>query len=144
VPGQGLQSRVGCGQLYDLCMLRGATYVAFIPVTDVPAATSFYADTLGLQVTDENPYAVVLDAAGTMLRLTKVETLSPQPFTIAGWKVADMATSVASLRGRGVDFLRFDGMEQDETGVWVAPGGDCVAWFKDPDGNTLSITSFAT
>lgn len=124
-------------------MLSGATYVAFIPVTDVPAATSFYTDTLGLPVTDENPYAVVLDAGGTTLRLTKVETLSPQPFTIAGWRVADMATSVASLRGRGVDFLRFDGMEQDETGVWVAPGGDRVAWFKDPDGNTLSITSFA-
>jgi len=123
-------------------MLRDAPLIAFIPVRDVAASTSYYADVLGLAVTDQNPYAVVLDAGGTMLRLTKVDNFSPQPFTIAGWQVADMAAAVTALHGRGIDFQRFDGMDQDESGVWTAPGGDRVAWFKDPDGNTLSITHF--
>jgi hypothetical protein len=86
---------------------------------------------------------VVLDAGGTMLRLTKVDNFSPQPFTIAGWQVANLAAAITALHGRGIDFQRFDGMDQDESGVWTAPGGDRVAWFKDPDGNTLSITHFA-
>ena len=124
-------------------MLGGAPLMAFIPVRDLEAARSFYGETLGLPVTDENPFAVVLDAGGTMLRLAPVVDLRPQAFTIAGWEVTDIAAAVDALVARGVAFTRYDGMEQDERGIWTTPGGDRVAWFTDPDGNTLSLTTFS-
>ncbi|HEX3461843.1 MAG TPA: VOC family protein [Acidimicrobiales bacterium] len=124
-------------------MLTNARLMAFIPVRDLAAAREFYCSTLGLSVTNENPYAVVLDANGTLLRLTPVPDLRPQPFTIAGWEVADIGATVDALVSAGITFRRFDGMEQDPKGIWATPGGDAVAWFTDPDGNTLSLTSFA-
>ena len=123
-------------------MLSRAPLVAFIPVNDLASARSFYGEVLGLQVTDENPVAVVLDSGGTMLRLTQVDNHQPQPFTIAGWAVPDIDAAVDVLVGRGVTFVRFKGIEQNERGIWAAPSGDYVAWFKDPDGNVLSLTSF--
>ena len=126
-------------------MLGGAPFMAFVPVRDLAAARAFYGGTLGLPVIDENPFAVVLNAGGTLLRLTEVTDLQPQPFTIAGWEVADIGAAVDALARRGVSFTRYEGMEhQDEKGIWTTPGGDRVAWFKDPDGNTLSLTSFST
>jgi catechol 2,3-dioxygenase-like lactoylglutathione lyase family enzyme len=123
-------------------MLGIAPLIAFIPVTDLTASRTFYSKTLGLRVTDENPFAVVLDAGGTMVRLTQVSDLQPQPFTIAGWQVPDIGDAVNALTSAGVAFTRYEGMEQDAKGVWATPGGDFVAWFKDPDGNTLSLTQF--
>ena len=117
--------------------------MAFIPVKDLSAAQSFYEDVLGLSVREAGPYAVVLDAGGTMLRLAQVDDLQPQPFTIAGWQVPDMETSIDSLESRGVECIRYEGMNQDERGIWSTPGGSQVAWFNDPDGNTLSLTCFA-
>jgi catechol 2,3-dioxygenase-like lactoylglutathione lyase family enzyme len=117
--------------------------MAFIPVRDLSAAQSFYGGPLGLRVAEEGPYAVVLDAGGTMLRLTQVDDLQPQPFTIAGWRVLDMGKSIDTLSARGVAFIRYEGMDQDAKGIWSTPGGDQVAWFKDLDGNTLSLTCFA-
>lgn len=116
--------------------------MAFIPVSDLTTARSFYGEILGLEVEGENPFAVTLNSGGTMLRLTQVENHQPQPFTIAGWDVPDISTTVEDLVSRGVSFTRFDGMDQDQRGIWTTPGGDQVAWFKDPDGNTLSITTF--
>jgi catechol 2,3-dioxygenase-like lactoylglutathione lyase family enzyme len=124
-------------------MLGGQRMMAFIPVSDLPTATAFYSDVLGLTVTEETPFAVVLEAGGTMLRLTPVDDLRPQPFTIAGWQVSDMDASIEALATRGVAFLRYDGLDQDVSGIWSTPGGDRVAWFRDPDGNTLSLTHFA-
>lgn len=129
---------------YHLSMLGGASFMAFIPVRDLAAARSFYDETLGLPVTDANPFAVILDAGGTMLRLTQVDDLQPQAFTVAGWEVPDIAAAVDDLAGRGVTFTRYDGMDQDERDIWTTPGGDRVAWFSDPDGNTLSLTTFST
>jgi len=128
---------------YHLSMLGSAPLLAFIPVRDLEAARSFYGETLGLPVTDANSFAVVLDAAGTMLRLAQVDDLRPQPFTVAGWQVSDIAAAVDALVGRGVAFTRYGGVEQDERGIWTTPGGDRVAWFTDPDGNTLSLTTFS-
>jgi hypothetical protein len=85
----------------------------------------------------------VLDANGTMLRVTAVVELAAQPFTIAGWVVADIEGTVASLGARGVEFARYDGLVQDDLGIWTTPSGDRVAWFRDPDGNILSLTTFA-
>jgi catechol 2,3-dioxygenase-like lactoylglutathione lyase family enzyme len=124
-------------------VLTDASFIGFIPVRDIAAARAFYEGTLGLTVVDDTPFALVLDANGTMLRVTPVPELTPHPFTIAGWTVPDIAATVGSLAGRGVAFTRYDGMTQDDQGVWTAPSGDRVAWFKDPDGNTLSLTTFA-
>jgi catechol 2,3-dioxygenase-like lactoylglutathione lyase family enzyme len=128
---------------YDRPVLGNRPLMAFIPVRDLGAAQSFYREVLGLRVTEEGPYAVVLDAGGTVLRLTQVDGFQPQPFTVAGWRVLDMEASIDSLATRGVDFISYEGMDQNEKGIWSTPDGDQVAWFKDPDGNTLSLTCFA-
>jgi len=124
-------------------VLGGSPFVGFIPVSDLSRARTFYEQTLGLPVTEETPFALVLDANGTQLRITPVPDLTPQPFTIAGWGVSDITTTVGELTGAGVVFKRYEGMDQDESGIWTTPGGDRVAWFADPDGNTLSLSSFA-
>ncbi|HEY2429641.1 MAG TPA: VOC family protein [Acidimicrobiales bacterium] len=124
-------------------MLRDAALVAFVPVGDLGAARTFYGEVLGLPVVDENPFAVVVDAHGTMLRLTPVPDLRVQPFTIVGWRVDDIRAAIRGLVERGVAFTWYEGMDQDDEGIWTAPGGDQVAWFADPDGNTLSLTSSA-
>ena len=119
------------------------SFIAFIPVSDLSVARDFYCAVLGLPALEESPFAVVVDAMGTMLRLSKVEDLHIQPFTIAGWQVPDMQAAVDSLTSVGVMLTRYEGMDQDDRGVWTTPGGDQVAWFTDPDGNTLSLTRFA-
>jgi catechol 2,3-dioxygenase-like lactoylglutathione lyase family enzyme len=123
-------------------VLGDAPFVGFVPVRDGDRARAFYEGTLGLAVIEATPFAVVIDANGTMLRLTPVPELRPQPFTVAGWAVADMVASVRALTDAGVAFTRYEGMTQDELGIWTTPGGDKVAWFDDPDGNTLSLTEF--
>jgi catechol 2,3-dioxygenase-like lactoylglutathione lyase family enzyme len=125
-------------------VLGGASFVGFIAVRDVAVARSFYAGTLGLSVVEDTPFALVLDANGTMLRVTPVAELTVQPFTVAGWQVPDITVTVRVLSDKGVVFSRYEGMGQDEQGIWLAPSGDRVAWFKDPDGNTLSLTTFAS
>ena len=117
--------------------------MAFIPVTDVATARSFYESTLGLSMIDDSPFALVVDANGTKVRITPVPDLGPHPFTILGWEVADIEAVVEGLVARDVGFTRYDGMDQRADGVWASPSGDLVAWFVDPDGNTLSLTQFA-
>jgi catechol 2,3-dioxygenase-like lactoylglutathione lyase family enzyme len=92
-------------------------------------------------VLEQTPYAVVLDAAGTTVRITLVQELTVQPFTILGWLVEDLDAVVNALLAAGVEPLRYEGMAQDERGVWTAPGGARIVWFHDPDGNTLSLTA---
>ena len=123
-------------------MLPDSELVAFVATTDIARARAFYADVLGLTPTEDSPFACVFDANGTSVRVTPVRDHAPTPFTVLGWTVADVAASVRDLVSRGVVFQRFDGMDQDELGVWTAPGGDLIAWFKDPDGNVLSLTQF--
>jgi|ERR1700735_4648360 predicted enzyme related to lactoylglutathione lyase len=122
-------------------MLGHERLTAFIPVSDLGRARQFYESTLGLHVTDADSFAVVVEANGTTVRLTQVPDLTPQAFTIAGWEVADIEATIDALVSRGVEFRRYDGMGQNEKGIWEAPGGDRVAWFPDPDGNTLSLSS---
>ena len=124
-------------------MLADAPFIGFIPVRDLVAARAFYEGTLGLRVVEDTPFALVLDAGGTMLRVTPVPGLAARPFTVAGWNVPDIGAVASALAGRGVQFARYDGLTQDDLGIWTTPGGDRVAWFKDPDGNTLSLTTFA-
>lgn len=123
-------------------MLASAPLVAFVPTTDLDRARAFYGGTLGLTETEASPYAVAFNAGGTMLRVTLVPSLTPHPFTVLGWGVDDIGGTLAELRDRGVEALRYDGMSQDESGVWRAPSGALVAWFHDLDGNVLSLTQF--
>jgi catechol 2,3-dioxygenase-like lactoylglutathione lyase family enzyme len=124
--------------------LDGGSLIAFVPTTNLARARAFYAETLGLPVTDESPFACVFDAYGTMLRLTPVRKLSRVRYTVLGWKVPDIAVSVATLQAAGVAFVRYRGMDLDDAGIWTAPSGDRVAWFEDPDGNMLSLTQFVS
>jgi catechol 2,3-dioxygenase-like lactoylglutathione lyase family enzyme len=114
------------------------TPIAFAPSTDLARSRAFYADSLSLTVLEETPFALVFPG----IRVTKVDSLTPQPFTILGWQVQDIASTIATLTARGVTFTRYDGMDQDPAGVWTTPSGAKVAWFTDPDGNTLSLTQF--
>jgi predicted enzyme related to lactoylglutathione lyase len=125
-------------------MLASNDIVAFVPTTDPARAKAFYAETLGLRLESESSFALVFRVHGTMLRVTTVQELTPQPFTIFGFDVPDIAAAIRELADRGVEFERYDFADQDELGVWRAPAGARVAWFKDPDGNTLSLAEFTT
>ena len=116
--------------------------IVFVPTTDVDRALAFYGSVLDLPVEETRSSVCVFRADDTMLRVTKVDDLRPQPFTVLGWDVADIGTTMRELLDRGVAFARYDGMGQDDDGVWTAPTGDRIAWFHDPDGNTLSLTQF--
>jgi catechol 2,3-dioxygenase-like lactoylglutathione lyase family enzyme len=125
-------------------MLADSPIIAFVAITQRERSCAFYADVLGLKLTGEDPFALTFDAGGTLLRLALVEQLQPRGFTVLGWLVADIAASVRKLVSRGVEFKRYDFMQQDALGIWRAPDGAQVAWFPDPDGNTLSITQLST
>ena len=114
--------------------------VAFVATVDPARAKAFYAGVLGLRLISEDAFALVFDAGGTKLRVSVVRELVPAGYTVLGWLVPSVQQTVRELVGRSVVFQRFDGMEQDELGIWAAPGGAKVAWFRDPDGNTLSLT----
>jgi catechol 2,3-dioxygenase-like lactoylglutathione lyase family enzyme len=117
--------------------------VAFIPSTNFAAARTFYQDTLGLTFVKEDGHAIVfsLGPHHQMLRIAKAPGFTPLPFTQFGWEVDDLHATIADLKTRGVEFLRIGIFEQDPAGVWTAPDGSQVAWFKDPDGNTLSLST---
>ena len=121
-------------------MLESSDLVAFVATTDLRRARVFYEQKLGLRVLEHNDFACVLDANGTMLRVTAVPEVARTGYTVLGWQVGDIAAAVRHLAARGVTFLRYDGMNQDQDGVWTTPTGAKVAWFADPDGNTLSLT----
>ena len=123
-------------------MLESCDLVAFVGAADLDRARAFYEGVLGLPVTERTDFACVFDSGGTMLRVTAVPAVAQPGYTVLGWRVPDITAVVRELTGRGVTVLHFDGMHQDEDGIWTTPGGDRVAWFADPDGNTLSLTQF--
>jgi catechol 2,3-dioxygenase-like lactoylglutathione lyase family enzyme len=121
-------------------MLTHNSLIAFIPTKDAARARAFYEDTLGLRFISDDSFALVMEANGTMLRIVRVGDFAPQPFTILGWEVTDIEATVTAMTGKGVQFSRYGFLEQSANGVWTAPGGAKVAWFLDPDGNTLSLS----
>lgn len=121
-------------------MLADKELKAFVPTMNPGKARSFYKDILGLKLLSEDNYALEFDAHGTLLRVTIVQKLKPQAFTVLGWNVPDIAAVIKSLNKKGVICEKYDFLEQDNSGVWISPGGSKVAWFKDPDGNILSLT----
>ena len=127
-----MAERTGLGQYH---------IIGFVTIVDVERATQFYRDTLGLRlVSEEQPFALVFDANGIMLRLAIAKEARPAHGTVLGWRVPDVTATVKELMAAGVHFERFEFMKQDELGIWTTPTGARVAWFKDPDGNLLSIS----
>ena len=100
----------------------------------------FYSEVLELRLVEDTPFALVFDAHGTMLRIQKVQILTPARHTVLGWHVVDVHEAVEILLKRGIIFVRYPGLPQDERGIWTTPDGNKIAWFTDPDGNTLSLT----
>jgi catechol 2,3-dioxygenase-like lactoylglutathione lyase family enzyme len=122
-------------------MLASARLIAFIPTRDADRARSFYETTLGLTILHDDGFALVTEVSGTTIRIVRVGDFTPLPFTLLGWDVPDISAAVADLSARGIQFLRFPGMEQDASGIWTAPGTAArIAWFSDPDGNILSVS----
>jgi len=123
-------------------MLGSQKLMAFVAARDLARARDFYRDSLGLRLVGEDEFALVFDAGGTMLRVARVRELASAPYTVLGWEVKDIIATAKSLLKAKIRLERYPGIEQDELGIWKSPGGARVAWFQDPDGNTLSITQF--
>jgi catechol 2,3-dioxygenase-like lactoylglutathione lyase family enzyme len=121
-------------------MIAQNPIIAFIPTKDAARARAFYEEQLGMRFVSDDSFAVVMDSNGTMVRITRVGEFTPFPFTILGWLVADIHKTVAELTSKGLQFTRYGFLKQGEDGVWTAPDGAKVAWFLDPDGNTLSLS----
>lgn len=121
-------------------MLADKKLKAFVPTIMPDKAKSFYSDILGLTLLSQDNYALEYDANGTLLRVITVQDLLPQVFTVLGWNVEDISSTIKSLNSQNVLCEKYDFLEQDDLGVWTSPSGSKVAWFKDPDGNVLSLT----
>lgn len=115
----------------------------FLPISDGERAKVFYGEVLGLTLLEDTPFAIVFQVPGGALRLAKTPGFTPQPFTVIGWVVPDIGADMAALKEKGVTFERFDQIPQDEAGIWTVPDGTRICWFKDPDGNLLSLTQVA-
>jgi catechol 2,3-dioxygenase-like lactoylglutathione lyase family enzyme len=119
--------------------LGGQRLMAFAATSNPAKARAFYRDALGLKLISDDGFALAFDAGGVMLRVQVVEKVAAAPYTVLGWDVPDITASIKALRASGVRFVRYTGMDQNKLGVWLAPSGAKIAWFTDPDGNTLSL-----
>jgi catechol 2,3-dioxygenase-like lactoylglutathione lyase family enzyme len=126
-----------------MSLLASSQIAAFCATTDADRAKAFYRDQLGLRLVSDEPFALVFDAAGTMLRVQKVKEVPEAKYTTLGWNVSDIAAMVEELEKAGVKFEHYGMPGQDERGIWTPPGSAAkIAWFKDPDGNILSLAQF--
>jgi catechol 2,3-dioxygenase-like lactoylglutathione lyase family enzyme len=114
--------------------------IPFVPTGDLAKARAFYLDVLGLEFVEESPFALVVRSGSTQIRVTPVDSPVAQTHTILGWSVPDIQTQLTDLVSRGVTPIRYEGIDQNDLGIWLSPSGAQVAWFRDPDGNTLSLT----
>jgi catechol 2,3-dioxygenase-like lactoylglutathione lyase family enzyme len=121
-------------------MLASSKVIGFVPTKDAQKARTFYEGNLGFQFVSDDPFALVMRAGETMIRIAKAQDFTPAPYTVLGWEVRDITAVVRWLRERGVAFEKYPFVQDQELGIWTAPGGNKVAWFKDPDGNVLSVS----
>lgn len=113
-----------------------------ITTRDRARAAAFYRDTLGLKMTSNDAYAAIFDVGGISLRVSTVPDFTPHEHTVLGFEVADLDATVRALSDKGVDFNRYSQFKQNELGILQVPGtATRVAWFKDADGNVLSVTN---
>jgi catechol 2,3-dioxygenase-like lactoylglutathione lyase family enzyme len=123
--------------------LQSFPLTAFLATTRPDEARRFYCDVLGLPLQDDSPFALVVAAPNAPIRIQKVPAFTPAPFTVLGWSVPDLPAKIHQLTAKGIHFERFPGLPQNDQAIWLSPSGAKVAWFKDPDGNILSLTQFA-
>lgn len=121
-------------------MTPDSKLIGFIPTRNADNALSFYRDILGLRFISDDAFAIVLDSSGTMVRLVRIEEFTPAPYTILGWEVEDIEKTVKELAAKGLAFQRYSFLDQSEDGIWTSPSRAKIAWFHDPDGNTLSLS----
>ena len=119
--------------------LAHSKIIGFIPSANLDVSASFYTNKLGLELVGSDDYALEYLVNNAILRITKVADLINANYTVLGWEVKDIMSAVEELRDNGVEFVFYEGMSQNENGICSFPNGGKVAWFKDPDDNTLSI-----
>jgi catechol 2,3-dioxygenase-like lactoylglutathione lyase family enzyme len=124
-------------------MLSSEKLVAFVSTTNADHARAFYRDKLGLRLVSEDNFALVFESNGAPLRVALTKEVKPAQGTVLGWDVKDIRATILDLKKAGVTFEIFGFFKQDDLGIWTAPNGDQVAWFKDPDGNILSVSHHA-
>jgi catechol 2,3-dioxygenase-like lactoylglutathione lyase family enzyme len=117
--------------------------IVFLATANAERSRAFYEGVLGLAFVADEPPALVFRVGDRMLRIQKVERVVAAPYTALGWAVSDIRKTVRDLRSAGVTFQRYQGMNQDDDGIWQTPSGALIAWFQDPDGHVLSLTQFA-
>ena len=123
-------------------MLAEPTITAFLPTAKPKESKEFYGQTLGLQLRSEDPYALEFEGNGVVLRITMVNEFNPQPFTVLGFRIEKIVSQVKTLHEKGVQFESYGGLQQDDLGIWTSPSNAKIAWFKDPDGNLISLTEY--
>ena len=125
-------------------MLKSCQTAFFLATTDAKKCLAFYQNSLALELIEDSDYALVFALNGAELRISKLATFTPHPFTVLDWQVDDLAVAMAMLKDKNIIFEIFKGMGQDENGVWHVPGSATkIVWFKDPDGNLLSLSQRA-
>jgi catechol 2,3-dioxygenase-like lactoylglutathione lyase family enzyme len=121
-------------------MLSASKLIGFVPTRDSKRSREFYEGKLGFQFVSDDQFALVMQAGESMIRIAKAGNFTPAQYTVMGWEVADIEAMVKWLGGRGVAFEKYPFVQDQESGIWTTPNGDKVAWFKDPDGNVLSLS----
>ena len=121
-------------------MLSAGKLIGFVPTTNSNRAREFYEDKLGFKFVSDDQFALVMQAGESMVRIAKVEKFMPAQYTVMGWEVTAIEATVKWLNGRGVTFEKYPFVQDQKQGIWTTPNGDRVAWFKDPDGNVLSLS----
>ena len=121
-------------------MLSSSKMMGFLLTRDYEAARKFYEGQLGFRFVNQDQFALVVQAGESRIRIVKMPDMTPLRSTVLGWEVQGIEGVVDWLRGRGVAFEKYPFVQDQERGIWSAPGGDKVAWFKDPDGNVLSVS----
>jgi catechol 2,3-dioxygenase-like lactoylglutathione lyase family enzyme len=125
-----------------LAIMELDTPILFAATTNAKRSRKFYEEALGLKFVSDDPFALVFRSGRVQLRVQKVRRKPKINYTVLGWAVKDIRKTVKRLKKAGVEFIRFDGLGQGADGIWLAPSGARVAWFQDPDKNTLSLTEF--
>jgi catechol 2,3-dioxygenase-like lactoylglutathione lyase family enzyme len=121
-------------------MLTNSTMVAFVLTRNYDQARAFYEDKLGFEFISQDNFALLVRAGANPIRIVRMPDFTPARNTVLGWEVADIEASVAWLKARGIVLEDYPFIQDHKLGIWSAPGGDRVAWFKDPDGNVLSVS----
>src|SRR5437660_11086451 len=119
-------------------MLAASKVIGFVPTKDSAKARDFYEGKLGFQFVSDDPFALVMKAGETMIRIAKAQDFAPAKYTVLGWEVSNIEEMVAWLQKRGGALEQYPWVNDKELGIGTAPGGDKVAWFNAADGNALS------